>query len=127
MHSATELEAILTAHPHTVVVLMCKSGHCRPCKVEQPGPLSCARVVYTCLLAGSIICVLGLMMIQRSVQMFARKYSRIAESLPDAIFLEILGDESSDTRVCALQCLTSRRKSQNHLLGGCHACVLPKS
>ena len=33
------------------------------------------------------------------VQMFGRKYSRIAESFPDAVFLEVFGDESADTRV----------------------------
>lgn len=33
------------------------------------------------------------------LQMFGRKYSRIAESFPTASFLEVIGDESADTRV----------------------------
>ena len=31
--------------------------------------------------------------------MFSRKFQRLAEQFSDAIFLEIMGDETSDTRV----------------------------
>lgn len=32
-------------------------------------------------------------------QMFGRKYQRLAESYPDATFLEIFGDDTKETRV----------------------------
>ena len=35
----------------------------------------------------------------RPCKMFSRKFQRLAEQFSDAIFLEIMGDETSDTRV----------------------------
>ena len=33
-------------------------------------------------------------------QAFAKKYHRFAEEFQDVLFLEIVGDENRDTRVC---------------------------
>jgi len=40
----------------------------------------------------------------RPCKMFSRKFQRLAEQFEDAVFLEIMGDETKDTRVSALHC-----------------------
>lgn len=35
----------------------------------------------------------------RPCKMFSRKFQRLAEQFSDAVFLDIMGDETSDTRV----------------------------
>ncbi len=56
------------------------------------------------------------------VQMFTRKYQRIAAEHRDdgAVFLEIMGDESADTRVSARMRVTFDLLS----LAACFTCIL---
>ena len=39
----------------------------------------------------------------RPCKMFSRKYQRMAEQFQECIFLDIVGDESTDTRVSAVR------------------------
>lgn len=63
VHGPGDMDALLAAHPTSLVIVMCKARGCRPCKA------------------------------------FSRKYVSLAEQYPDCVFAEIVGDESSDTRV----------------------------
>ena len=59
-------------------------------------------------------------------QMFARKYERLAReySSTDAVFLEILGDESSDTRVSTVCCTPAHASSEKFVVGCEVPCML---
>ena len=41
------------------------------------------------------------------MQMFTRKFQRIAEAYPDVTFLEIFGDDTKETRVTSRDLCTS--------------------
>lgn len=58
----------------------------------------------------------------RPCKMFGRKFQRLAEQFEDAIFLDIMGDETNDTRVSArgLQGFCTQRLFLMH--SACAAC-----
>jgi hypothetical protein len=117
VHSAAGFQDILQAHPDQLVVLMCKAMSCRPCKVRlyllREPPLLCecttrirhaGQLVRACT-CNAALCYLpiyielGGVLSGDGVQMFTRKFERLAASYSDAVFCEILGDENNDTRV----------------------------
>lgn len=57
------------------------------------------------------------------LQMFGRKYSRIAETYPMTSFLEVIGDESADTRVripaCRFRLSGAEKCSSIYVMLGC--------
>ncbi len=126
VHSALELEDKLQRHDGKLVVLMCKAASCRPCKVSLP--LELARWFQR----SHIIMLLFAPQEERGpgvqqqlqsttllgcgAQMFARKYQRMAAefSTQGAVFLEILGDESADTRVCGILSFLPERAVLRH-------------
>lgn len=96
VHSPQELQDQLRKNDGKLVVLMCKAASCRPCKVGlvrgEIGLISLASH-RAAGVPGAKNFLLW--------QMFARKYQRIAaeHSVKGAVFLEIMGDETLDTRV----------------------------
>ena len=51
--------------------------------------------------------------------MFSRKFQRMAEQFQDAIFIDIMGDETNDTRVCLPQCVPADILSAIHAEAYC--------
>ena len=94
VHSPEELLDQLHKHKDKLVVLMCKAISCRPCKVSANAASSSLESLEQQLPYNRRLF---------SSQMFGRKYERIAaEHLAEGtVFLEILGDETSETRVSA--------------------------
>ena len=124
VHSPAELKGELLRADDNIVVLMCKATSCRPCKVmthtsaqlkfasvddccKWPAAVPAGLGRNTCTLWSTIqLCWHAQTKMQRlktsaHLQMFSRKYQRIAAdyAAKGALFLEILGDETSETRV----------------------------
>eukprot|EP00891_Asterochloris_glomerata_P003776 jgi/Astpho2/3776/fgenesh1_pg.00061_%23_1_t len=99
IHSSAEFQDVLHMNPGSLVVLMCKA-QVRWAQVCWKW----AKGLHDPEGLGGAHRVSGLLVLKRNVQgcrpckMFSRKYQRMAEQFQECIFLDIVGDESTDTR-----------------------------